>query len=69
MFRCQHKVVAPSGLGDPLTDDLFSAANSFRLDRVNRIHLGGVDKVDPRIKGAFNLRMAFLGGVLRPPSH
>ena len=39
------------------------------LERIGRIHLGGVDEINAMIKRHVDLRMAFSGCVLGSPCH
>ena len=54
--------VAPAPRRDPVADDFLRAARRLFGDRVDRIHLGGVEKIDPGLERHVNLAV---GIVLR----
>ena len=68
-FRRDHHVSAATRGRDPIADDLFGLAHGFLADRVYGIHLGGVDKVDPRRQRHINLAVRVVLRGLVAVSH
>ena len=58
MFRGDDDLVAFAGFCDPVANNGLGVADSFGKNRVNGIHFGGVEKVDPCVERHVDLCMA-----------
>jgi len=68
-FGGQHKFAAARRIFcDPFADERFGTALRLTVRR-HRIHLGGVDEVDPERQRALDLRVRLSGRVLLAPGH
>src|SRR5690606_26688804 len=62
-------VIPPATAGDPVADELFGAADGFDPDRVDRIHLGGVEDVHAGFGRHVDLAVRLVFGCLVSPGH
>ncbi|MNE88860.1 hypothetical protein D3C80_1862080 [compost metagenome] len=64
----QHPVVAITVVTEPVADDALGGGVGFRARR-HRIHLGGIDEIDPGSLGAFDLGERLGLVILLAPGH
>ena len=60
MLGGQNHIAAPTGACEPGADDLFGATSGFRPNGIDRIHFGGVDKVDAMVERQVDLGVALI---------